>query len=156
MGVCSLQFILSPSVCLVKSTGNRRIAVLIAAVLCAGAAFFAQPLQARELSLQERLRAQEVIERVYYSHQIGVTRPFDAAVPRSVLEKKVRTYLQHVLKTSATSLKSSKDGERKTRAVRITARCPRRRGWRPGCLRGQRWRRSACSFPRCCWWPGSL
>jgi len=38
-----------------------------------------------------RVQAQEAIERVYYSHQIGAKRPFEQAVPRSVLEEKVRT-----------------------------------------------------------------
>src|SRR5262249_8907350 len=36
----------------------------------------------------------EAIERVYYSHQIGVTKPFEEAVPRGVLERKVQTYLK--------------------------------------------------------------
>src|SRR5437867_1672412 len=31
---------------------------------------------------------------VYYSHKIGATRPFEEAVPREMLEKKVRTYLK--------------------------------------------------------------
>jgi N-acetylneuraminic acid mutarotase len=47
----------------------------------------------RELSFEDRVRAQEAIERVYYAHQIGATRPFEEAVPRLVLEKKVRNYL---------------------------------------------------------------
>ena len=46
------------------------------------------------LSFEDRVRAQEAIERVYYSHQIGTTRPFDEAVPQSVIEAKVRKYLQ--------------------------------------------------------------
>ncbi|HEU5179176.1 MAG TPA: hypothetical protein VFW45_00165, partial [Candidatus Polarisedimenticolia bacterium] len=46
------------------------------------------------MTLQDRLRAQEAIERVYYAHQIGATRSFEEAVPQLVLEKKVRTYLQ--------------------------------------------------------------
>ena len=85
---------LFPWVALVKSTGPRRLRILGVMLLGAGGFLLSSPLQARDLSLQERLRAQEAIERVYYSHQIGVIQPFDAAVPRSVLEKKVRTYLQ--------------------------------------------------------------
>jgi N-acetylneuraminic acid mutarotase len=46
------------------------------------------------LTFEERVKAQEAIERVYYSHQIGARRPFEEAVPREVLEKKVRTYLK--------------------------------------------------------------
>src|SRR6266849_5681129 len=47
---------------------------------------------ARDLTFEERVKAQEAIERVYYSHQIGATKGFEEAVPRAVLEKKVRTY----------------------------------------------------------------
>src|SRR5262245_42918541 len=54
----------------------------------------AQPTPPRALSFDERVRAQEAIERVYYSHQIGATKPFEEAVPRSVLEGKVRQYLR--------------------------------------------------------------
>ncbi len=49
---------------------------------------------ARDLSFEERVHAQEAIERVYYSHQIGATKAFEAAVPRAVIEKKVETYLE--------------------------------------------------------------
>ena len=40
--------------------------------------------------LEERVRAQEAIERVNYAHAIGATLPFDEAVPRASLEAKVR------------------------------------------------------------------
>lgn len=52
------------------------------------------PLFARDLSFEDRVKAQEAIERVYDAHQIGATKPFEEAVPRAVLEKKVRTYLE--------------------------------------------------------------
>jgi hypothetical protein len=64
---------------------------------------------ARELTFQERVRAQEAIERVYYSHQVGATRPFEEAVPRALLERKVRAYLkqsaalEHFWKTPITA-----------------------------------------------------
>src|SRR6267142_437619 len=48
---------------------------------------------ARDLTFEDRVHAQEAIERVYYSHQIGATKPFEEAVPRDFLETKVRTYL---------------------------------------------------------------
>src|SRR6266850_5261007 len=48
----------------------------------------------RTLTFEDRVRAQEAIERVYYSHQIGATKSFEEAVPREFLEKKVRTYLK--------------------------------------------------------------
>jgi N-acetylneuraminic acid mutarotase len=49
---------------------------------------------AGDLSFEERVKAQEAIERVYYAHQLGATKPFEEAAPRSVLEKKVTTYLK--------------------------------------------------------------
>ncbi len=48
----------------------------------------------RDLTFDERVRAQEAIERVYYAHQTGATRPFEEAVPRAVLQTKVRAYLR--------------------------------------------------------------
>ena len=48
---------------------------------------------AGDLSFEQRVRAQEAIERVYYSHQLGTNIPFEQAVSRELLEKKVRTYL---------------------------------------------------------------
>ncbi len=48
---------------------------------------------ARDLTFGERVKAQEAIERVYYSHQLDAKGAFEEAVPREVLEKKVRTYL---------------------------------------------------------------
>ncbi len=46
-----------------------------------------------ELTFEERVRAQEAIERVYEKHRIGTRRPFEERVPRAALEKKVREYL---------------------------------------------------------------
>jgi N-acetylneuraminic acid mutarotase len=48
---------------------------------------------ARDLTFEERLRAQEAIERVYYSHQIGTSEPFERSVGQDILERKVRAYL---------------------------------------------------------------
>ncbi|HEU5182500.1 MAG TPA: hypothetical protein VFW45_17065, partial [Candidatus Polarisedimenticolia bacterium] len=48
----------------------------------------------RELTFAQRVEAQRAIEKVYYSHQIDARRPFDEAVPRAVLEEKVRDYLK--------------------------------------------------------------
>jgi len=53
-----------------------------------------QGAAAREPSFEERVRAQDAIERVYYRHQIGATRAFEEAVPRALLEKKVAAYLE--------------------------------------------------------------
>jgi hypothetical protein len=46
------------------------------------------------LTFQERVAAQEAIDRVYYGHQVGATRPFEEVVPREALERKVRDYLK--------------------------------------------------------------
>jgi len=64
------------------------LAMLAALAPCSG------QVAARDLSFEDRVKAQEATERVYYSHQVGVTRPFEEAVPRSLLEQKVRTYLK--------------------------------------------------------------
>jgi hypothetical protein len=57
-------------------------------------ASFGSPTVARDLTFEERVEAQEAIERVYYSHQLGTTKPFEDAVPRAVIEQKVTTYLK--------------------------------------------------------------
>jgi N-acetylneuraminic acid mutarotase len=57
------------------------------------ACFTFTPLMARSVSFEERVLAQEAIERVYYSHQVDATRPFDQAVPRRVIESKVRNLM---------------------------------------------------------------
>lgn len=51
----------------------------------------------RQLSLEERVAAQQAIDRVYYAHQVGATRPFEEVVPRSAIEEKVRTYLKQTV-----------------------------------------------------------
>jgi hypothetical protein len=48
----------------------------------------------KELSFEDRVKAQEAIERVYYSHQLEATQPFEQAVPRGLLEAKVTRYLK--------------------------------------------------------------
>src|SRR5213594_4281068 len=71
-------------------TGLVVLAAALAAVFCSSASL----LQARDLTFEERVHAQEAIERVYYSHQIGATKPFEKAVTRRDLEEKVSKYLQ--------------------------------------------------------------
>ena len=39
----------------------------------------------RVLTYEQRLEAQTAIERVYYSHQIGATLPFEEAVPQETI-----------------------------------------------------------------------
>ena len=75
----------------------RRSAISFAAVIVAFMSALttsARSPQTRQLTFEDRVLAQEAIERVYYSHQIGATKPFDEAVPREVIEKKVRMYLK--------------------------------------------------------------
>jgi N-acetylneuraminic acid mutarotase len=48
----------------------------------------------RALTFADRVRAQEAIERLYYRHQIGATKPFEEAVSRAAIEAKVRRYLE--------------------------------------------------------------
>ncbi len=46
------------------------------------------------LTFEDRVRAQEAIERVYYGHLVGQSLPFEEVVPRSTIERKVRLYLR--------------------------------------------------------------
>jgi N-acetylneuraminic acid mutarotase len=52
------------------------------------------PATVRTLSFVDRVRMQDAIERLSYGHQIGATKPFAEAVPRAVIEAKVRLYLE--------------------------------------------------------------
>src|SRR2546425_7676554 len=46
---------------------------------------------ARRVTFERRLLAEAAIERVYYSHRIGATRPFEEAVPRQLLRSEEHT-----------------------------------------------------------------
>ena len=82
----------------------------------------------RDLGFDDRVEAQEAIERVYYSHQIGATKPFEEAVPRSVLEEKVRKYLQQTValevywKTRVTDEMLERELERMAHGTRMPER----------------------------------
>ena len=84
--------------------------------------------QARDLTFEERVRAQEAIERVYFAHQIGVTRSFEEVVPRSTLEKKVRTYLKQsaALETRWHTPITSEALRREMERIASKSRFPRR------------------------------
>ena len=69
---------------------RRALLPIVVVTLCVSSA----SSRPRELTLQERIEAQRSIDRVYYQHQEGATQPFESAVPTSVLEKKVHTYLK--------------------------------------------------------------
>lgn len=81
----------------VANPGDRLVlALAISASLCLGA-LPQTTHQTRRLTFEERVRAQEAIERIYYSHQISATRSFEQAITQTVLEQKVRTYLKQSL-----------------------------------------------------------
>jgi|GEM_PF-5509332 hypothetical protein len=61
-----------------------RVAFLVSSVLAVTLPAFI-PAWAADLNFEDRVRAQEAIERVYYAHQIGATLPFEQAVPRTLL-----------------------------------------------------------------------
>jgi N-acetylneuraminic acid mutarotase len=94
----------------------------IATILATGAA------RARELSFADRVRWQEAIERVYYAHQIGATRRFEDALPRSVLQREVVTYLKQsealraVWRTPVTADMLERETERMIRQTRMPER----------------------------------
>ncbi len=70
---------------------NRRLLIAIP-LLCLG---FSQPsVSGSTLTFEQRVQAQRVLERLRYRHQLGTKQPFEAAVPRSVIEKKVLTSLE--------------------------------------------------------------
>jgi len=103
--------------------GQRRIALVVwIGLASAGAA------SASALTFEDRVRAQEAIERVSYAHQIGVSMPFEEAVPREVLERKVRTYLEQssalerYWHTPVTAEMLSREVERMARETRMPQR----------------------------------
>ena len=54
----------------------------------------AGPGSARDLTFEEHVACRTAIERVNYGHRLGATRPFEAAVPRQVIEQKVRRFFR--------------------------------------------------------------
>ena len=94
------------------------------------------------LTFDDRVNAQEAIERVYHSHQLGATKPFHEAVPRSVLEAKAHKYLDETAtlnvyrKTDVTDEMLKRELERMASGTGTTASSP------PSRLRGSSTRRS--------------
>ena len=70
-----------------------RTRILIFGFLLLASIGLPEDASARDLSFEQRVRAEAAIERVYHAHRIGESREFKAAVPRSVLEANVRKYL---------------------------------------------------------------
>src|SRR5215470_2291250 len=101
----------------------RTWGVLVASSCLLGSVSFG-----RELTFQDRVKAQEAIERVYYSHQIGAARPFEEAVPHGVIEGHVRTYLaqsqalEEIWRTPVTAEMLEREVERMAAGTRIPER----------------------------------
>jgi N-acetylneuraminic acid mutarotase len=72
-----------------RTVGKAAFLTLGVAVLAGG-----EGARAGDLTYEDRVNAQETIERVYYAHQIGATLPFEKAVSRDLLEAKVTRYLK--------------------------------------------------------------
>ena len=95
---------------------------------CISSAALAHGPRHRTLSFEDRVKAQAAIERVYYSHQIGMTRAFEDAMPMTVLESKVRKYLEQTAalnlywKTAVTDEMLQRELERMARATRMPER----------------------------------
>ena len=51
-------------------------------------------MQAPTITFEDRVEAQRQIERVYYAHRVGAKGSFEQAVPRELLERKVRDSLR--------------------------------------------------------------
>src|SRR6266850_941359 len=91
---------ITPSSVIGERVMMRRAVLAALTSLAIGAAFGSDPTQQRfsaaprALTFDDRVKAQEAIEHVYYRHQLGATKSFEEAVPRAVLEQKVRTYLK--------------------------------------------------------------
>jgi N-acetylneuraminic acid mutarotase len=109
------------------------VAIMAALVFLAGTA--GAPLiaddettRSRPLTFDDRVKAQEAIERVYYSFQIGATRPFDEVMPRSILVEKVERYLKQSIaleefwNTHITAEMLQAEMERQARQTRMPGR----------------------------------
>lgn len=88
----------------------------------------ASGMPARVLTFEDRVGAQEAIEKVYYSHQLGVPLPFEEAVPKSLLEAKVRSYLRQtiILESYWNVTVNSRMLERETERIERDTRMPGR------------------------------
>jgi len=75
--------------------------MLSVAVACSGV--LANALRQRTLTFEDRVKAKEAIERIYYSHQLGTTEAFADAVPPAPSACVTRAFPS----TSATSSSAS-------------------------------------------------
>jgi len=104
-----------------------RLAAFWVTGLVCSSVLAADPVQ-RTLSFEERVKAQTAIERIYYAHQLGATKSFEAAVPKSVIEAKVRKYLEQSAalnlywKTPVTDYSLQRELERMAQGTRMPER----------------------------------
>jgi hypothetical protein len=112
----------------IRRAVKRRLPALHLVSVLGVVLLFPSNLPARDLSFDDRINAQEAIERVNYSHQIGASKPFEEAVQREVLEKKVRAYLKHTValqtfwRTLVTAEMLHAEMERMARQTRMPGR----------------------------------
>jgi N-acetylneuraminic acid mutarotase len=74
--------------------GRRSLLLPAAILLVFGVTGSGASEHARLLTFEDRVRAQEAIERITYSHRVGATKPFEEVMPRRLLEEKVRRSLK--------------------------------------------------------------
>src|SRR5262245_40279710 len=81
-----------------------------------------------DLTFEDRVRAQAALERVAYSHQIGVVKPFEDAVHREVIEAKVRRSLrlsialEKIWDTPVTAAMLEREADRLAQGTRLPER----------------------------------
>jgi N-acetylneuraminic acid mutarotase len=99
-----------------------RAPIFVAALLVAA------PASGRTLSIDERIRAQEAVERVYYRHQEGAKEPFERAVTPDLLERRVSEALRKSLAldrlwhTAITAEALRRETERMASSTRLPGR----------------------------------
>ena len=100
--------------------------LVVIGIVCSSG--FAAEQGQRTLTFDERVTAQAAIERVYYAHQIGATKKFDEMIPRTVLEAKVRRYIEQTAalntywKTAVTDEMLQREVERMAHGTRMPER----------------------------------
>ena len=72
------------------SSARRLVRVAASLAICVVASWAHAARAARPLTFENRVKAQETIDGVCCSHEIGATQSFDGAVPRQVLDARGR------------------------------------------------------------------
>jgi len=98
--------------------------LLLAGVWAASAA----PVHSRELTLEERVHAQEAVERSRYAHRLGAAAPFDVAVGHEILTERVLEDLRYSAALEAVWHRpiTSTDLERELRRIERETAMPER------------------------------